>query len=373
MDFSYTPEQEALRGLARQVLDDHATVQRLVHVEADPERIDRVLWQALGRAGLLGVCIPEEHGGSGLGLADVCILLEEVGRAVAPVPVLSTLVLGALPVAEFGSAEQKSRLLPGVASGDCVLTAALTEPNTRDLTAPTTRAVAEDGAWVLDGVKICVPAAAGAAAVLVPASTDAGVGIFLVDPHDPAVRLEPMEITTREIQYRMTLGEVRVLASECLGSVAEGGHILRWLVDRATVALCAMQVGVCEQALRMTAEHTSTRQQFDRPLAAFQAVAQRAADAYIDTEAIRLTTQAATWALSTGEPAHREIAVAKFWAADGGQRVVHAAQHLHGGVGVDLTYPLHRYFVWAKQIELSLGGATDQLLRLGAILAGEAA
>jgi len=373
VDFSYTSDQEALRSLARQVLKDHATPERLERVEADPDRVDRTLWQALGRAGLLGVCIPETHGGSGLGFAEVCILLEEVGRTVAPVPVLSTLVLGALPVAEFGSAEQRARLLPGVAGGDTILTAALTEPNNRDVTAPVTRAVSEDGTWTLDGVKICVPTAADAATVLVPATTDAGVGMFLVDPRDPAVRLQRMEITTREVQYRMTLDSVRVPASDSLGPVAEGGQVLRWLVDRATVALCAMQVGVCEQALRMTAEHTSTRQQFDRPLAAFQAVAQRAADAYVDTEAIRLTTQAAISALSTGEPAHREIAVAKFWAADGGQRVVHAAQHLHGGVGVDLTFPLHRYFVWAKQIELTLGGATDQLLRLGAILAGEAA
>jgi alkylation response protein AidB-like acyl-CoA dehydrogenase len=134
-----------------------------------------------------------------------------------------------------------------------------------------------------------------------------------------------------------------------------------------------MATGVCEEALRMTAEYTKTREQFDRAIATFQAVGQRAADAYIDTEAVRLTALQAMWRLDAGLPAAEEVAIAKFWTAEGGQRVVHAAQHLHGGIGVDRDYPLHRYFLWAKQIELTLGGTTPQLLRLGAMLAAEPA
>ena len=132
-----------------------------------------------------------------------------------------------------------------------------------------------------------------------------------------------------------------------------------------------MMVGVCQEAVRLTAEYTKTRQQFDKPIASFQAVGQRAADAYIDAEAVRLTARQAAWRLDAGMPAAKEIAVAKFWAADGGQRVVHAAQHLHGGIGVDRDYPLHRCFLSAKQIELTLGGATSQLRRLGAMLAAD--
>ena len=119
----------------------------------------------------------------------------------------------------------------------------------------------------------------------------------------------------------------------------------------------------------MTAEYTKTREQFERPIATFQAVGQRAADAYIDTEAIRLTAWQAAWRLSEGLPASDEVAIAKFWAADGGQRVAHAAQHLHGGLGIDVDYPLHRYFQWSKAIELTLGSATRQLVRLGASIA----
>ena len=129
--------------------------------------------------------------------------------------------------------------------------------------------------------------------------------------------------------------------------------------------LAATAVGVCEAALRITAEYTKTREQFERPIATFQAVGQRAADAYIDTEAVRLTALQAAWRITADLPADAEVAIAKFWAADGGQRVVHAAQHLHGGMGVDRDYPVHRYFLWAKHLELTLGGATQQLLALG--------
>ena len=137
-------------------------------------------------------------------------------------------------------------------------------------------------------------------------------------------------------------------------------------------AVCATQTGVCEEALAITARYVSEREQFGSKLGTFQAVGQRVADAYIDTEAIRLTSLQATWRLSEGLDAHDELMTAKFWAAEGAQRVVHAAQHLHGGIGMDLDYPIHRYFLWAKELELTLGGATAQLLRLGASIAEEA-
>jgi len=364
MDLSYTADQESLRALARRVLADHATPRRIAEVEASEERIDRTLWAALARAGLLGLSVPEEQGGSGLGIVDLCILLEEVGRAVAPVPVHATLVLGALPIAEFGSPEQRRRLLPGVVSGELLLSGALAEPRNPDPLAPVTRAIADGDSWRLDGVKLAVPAAPLSAAIVVPAAIDGGgAGLFLADPQGQGVTLEPQEMTNRELDHLVRLD------GACGDPLGGGSDALAWLVRRATVGLCAMQVGVTERALRMTAEYTSTREQFGRPLSAFQAVSQRAADAYVDVEGIRLTTLAAAWRLAEGLDADDSIAIAKFWAAEGGQRVVHAAQHLHGGVGVDVSYPLHRSFLWAKQLELSLGGGTEQLLRLGAMIA----
>lgn len=365
MDFSYTPEQEELRALARRVIGDRATPRRLEEVERSGDRVDRELWASLAGAGLAGACVPGEYGGGGLGLVELALLLEEVGRAVAPVPAYPTLVLGALPVAEFGSPAQRERLLPGVASGELLLSGALAEPRNPDPLSPATFARRDGEGWRLDGVKLGVPLGPAAAAVVVPARTEDGARLFLVDPDVEGVALEPFETTNRELHYVMTLEGAAVTAGDALGN----GGALPWLVRRATVAICAMQLGVTGRALRMTAEYTATRHQFGRPLAAFQAVSQRAADAYIDVEAIRLTTLAALWHLSEGCEADESIAIAKFWAAEGAQRVVHAAQHLHGGVGVDVTYPLHRYFTWAKQLELTLGGGSEQLLRLGAMLA----
>jgi hypothetical protein len=374
VDFSFSEEQEALRGLARQILEDRFTPERLKEIErADDLRFDRSTWLELAKANLLGVGLPENVGGSGLGFLEVAILLEEVGRTVAPLPVYPTLVLGALPIARFGSAGLREEVLGGVVRGETILTAALVE-NGADPYHPVSVARRDGSAWVLEGTKTCVPAGLIADRVLVPAATpDGGVGIFVVDPAQPGVSRARQDTTTGIPEATLELGGVRVDEQAVLVGPDEGGAALQWVIERATAGLCAMAVGVCDRALRMTAEYTKTREQFDRPIATFQAVGQRAADAYIDTEAIRLTAWQAVWRLSEELPASEEVAVAKFWAAEGGQRVVHAAQHLHGGIGVDRDYPLHRYFLWAKWIELTLGGATRQLLRLGSMLAAEPA
>jgi 3-oxocholest-4-en-26-oyl-CoA dehydrogenase beta subunit len=363
MDFAFTPEQEALRELARQVLEDHVTHERLTRIEATPERIDRETWGRLAETRLLGTAIPEAHGGAGLGFTELCLLLEQVGRTVAPIPAWPTLVLGALPIAAFGSDAQQRAWLPPIASGEAILTAALVEPDGDDPAAPSTTARRDGALWRLDGVKTCVPAAGVATRVLATARADDGVGLFLLDPAGSGVTRERQVATSREIQARLALAGAR---AERVGG---DDAAVAWLVERAVVGLCAMQVGVTDGALRMTADYTTKREQFGKPIASFQAVHQRAADAYVDTQAIRLTTWQAAWRLDAGRPASVEVAIAKFWASEGAHRVTYAAQHLHGGIGVDIDYPVHRYYLWSKQIELTLGSQTRQLARLGADLA----
>ena len=372
MDFSLTEEQEATRDLARQILSDRVTHERLKELEAGGEGFDRDTWSELAKAGLLGIALPEDAGGSGLGFVALCLLLEEIGRTVAAVPVLPTVVLGALPIAQFGTDAQRQQYLPGVVSGDTVLTAALVETGTDPLH-PTTTARRDGDGWRVDGVKTLVPAGLITDRILVQAAAgdDGAIVVLIVDPSASGVTRERQDTTSGIPQARIELDAVHVPASDVLGDAESGAAIVDWMVERANAAMCSIATGVCEQALHMTAEYTKTREQFERPIATFQAVGQRAADAYIDTEAIRLTALQAAWRLEEGLPAAAEVAVAKFWAADGGQRVVHAAQHLHGGIGVDRDYPLHRYFLWAKELELTLGGATPQLLTLGAILAAE--
>jgi 3-oxocholest-4-en-26-oyl-CoA dehydrogenase beta subunit len=193
--------------------------------------------------------------------------------------------------------------------------------------------------------------------------------VSLVTPDAAGVHLTRETAVTGEPQWTARFDGVAVDAEALVGGPEQGAEIVAWISDRMAAAICATQTGVCEEALAITARYVSEREQFGSKLGTFQAVGQRVADAYIDTEAIRLTALQATWRLSEGLDAHDELMTAKFWAAEGAQRVVHAAQHLHGGIGVDLDYPIHRYFRWAKVLELTLGGASPSLLRLGASLA----
>jgi acyl-CoA dehydrogenase len=209
-------------------------------------------------------------------------------------------------------------------------------------------------------------------AVLVPARVEPGsVAVFIVETGAAGVSRERQPVNTGQVEAVITLAGATVGPEALLGSVEDGASIIGWLVQRTTAAVALAQAGAAAAALALVAEYTKTREQFGKPIATFQAVGQRAADAYVDTEAIWLTAWQAAWRLAADLPSDKEVAVAKFWAADGGQRVVHAAVHLHGGVGVDRDYPLHRYFLMTKHFELTLGGATDQLLQLGAILAAE--
>jgi len=204
--------------------------------------------------------------------------------------------------------------------------------------------------------------------MLVPAATPPDVTVFLVTPADEGVTVQPQRVTGGSAG-RVVLDAVQVGADRVLGSPAAGREITGWLLDRATVGLCAIQLGVVERTLEMTAEYARNRVQFGKPIGGFQAVAQRLADGYIAVEAVRLTMWQAAWRLSAGLPSDTEIATAKFWASDAGHRVAHTAVHVPGGVGIDTDYPLHRYFVAAKQCEFTLGGATTQLRRIGAALA----
>lgn len=373
MDFTLSDEQSAVAELAAQILSERSTPERVREVEADPsgDWFDRSLWSELAKADLIGLCLPEAHGGGGFGLFELALILEQVGRNVAPVPLYATVALGAMPLARFGTEAQQAAWLPGVVAGDVVLTAALSEGGDGLAPAvPATTAVRSGEGWSLSGTKVLVPSAHLARRVLVPARTGDGTSsVFLVDPGADGVVAERNVSSNLEPLTTLTFHNVAVGDDDVVGEVDGGAEVTAWIEQRGIAALCALQAGVCEAALRITAGYTSERRQFGSPIATFQAVAHRAADAYIDTEAVRLTARQAAWRLDAGMDAAEELAIAKFWAADGAHRVTHAAQHLHGGIGVDLDYPVHRTFRWARHLELSLGGGTAHLRRLGALLA----
>ena len=371
MDFALSSEQEAIRDLARKLFSERCSDERIRALERSGEWFDRELWAELVKTHLAALTLPEDVGGGGFGMFEAALVLEELGRHLAPAPLFATLVLGGLPVARFGSEAQRRRWLAPAASEGLVLTAALVEAASADPARPRVTARRAGGSWRLDGVKECVPAGTLAALLLVPARTPDGVGVFLVEPGGPGVRIEPQLATNREPLGRLVLTDAELAEDALLGDAQSGAAIVDWLLDHALVGLCAIQLGVAQEALRRTAEYTRTRKQFGRPIAAFQGVALRAADAYIDLEAMRATLEQAAWRVSAGLPARAEVAAAKWWACRGGQRVVHTAQHLHGGIGADVDYPIHRFFLWSKQLDVTLGGASRQLARLGALLADE--
>ncbi len=367
MDFALNEEQQAVADLARQILVDRVDSTRLTKIEEQGEWFDRGTYTELANAGLLGVGLAEDVGGGGRGLVEVAQLLEAQGESVAPLPLLPT-GLAAMAIDRFGDDSLRRRWLPGVIDGSTVLSVALQEYLDDDLLAPTTRAEPDGEGWRLDGTKVCVEFAEQAERTLVGASTPDGPAVFLVDPAADGVTLTPGVSTRDEPVHEMALSAA--LADGMLGHPSADAETLRWIVDRAVALVCATQVGVVEAALRMTAEYTSEREQFGRKIATFQAVTQREADAYIGVAAIRLCTYQAVWRLSEGLPSEEELAVAKWYASDAAQQVAHAAQHLHGGIGVDVDYPLYRYTLWNKHLETSLGAGTAQLRKLGALLAG---
>jgi alkylation response protein AidB-like acyl-CoA dehydrogenase len=368
MDFTLGEEHVLVRDLAREILTRETTPELLKAVEAEGAAHSPALWSQLAAANLLGIAVPEALGGMGLSLLELCALLQETGRAVAPVPALASLALAGLPLARAGTQAQRERWLPALARGEAILTAALVDAGAADPAAPATRARREGAGFRIDGEKTGVPVASDAQLVLVPAATDSGPRIFLLDPRAPGVRILKRLASGRRPAFDLCFSSAA--AQDVLGGEGfDAGELLRWLDDVALVAIAATQIGVSERALEITAGYVKQRVQFGAPIGSFTAVQHRCADAWIDLEALRWTTWRAGWKLARGEDAHREALVAKFWAADAGARIATATQHLHGGMGVDLDYPVHRYFLWSKALELEHGGAARQLVRLGRDLA----
>jgi len=359
VDFDLTEDQRDLDGLAAELLGRETVTERLEAHEKSGAAYDLAAWKALAQAGLLGIALPEEAGGAGLGSVELAVVLRAIGAHVAPVPAYASLALAAVPIGRHGSAAQKALLAP-VADGETVLTGAIREPGDEVRTTAT-----RDGdGWLLDGIKTFVPYATAAAKILVPARTETGIRVFLVGPEQ--VELAPHPASTGEPMSRIALIGVRVGADDVLGDGA-------WdtLRRSAIAGAVATASGVVDGALKLTTEYVKTRQQFDRALAEFQAVTMQIGDVYIAKRAIDVAMWAAVWRLDQDAPDIDEVlSIAAYNAADPVVKALYTCQHLHGGIGLDVTYPLHRYFAWAKHYAHLLGGAETQLDALGAQLIG---
>lgn len=363
MDFSYSQEQRDLRDTAARLLTQRFTDEFRKSFSRGGAAFDEPLWSAFAAAGLLGAAIGTARGGSGLGLSELCLMLEEQGRTLAVIPLLETLVLGALPLERFGRAHHHE-LLRQVAAGTLILTAAMEEPGGTELPSLQTRAEPAGAGFRLAGMKTCVPYAQQAGYFLVVALAHDQPRVFVVPRAAAGVSIQAQRGTSSTPQGLVTFSDVLVPAADVLGA-DDDGTVATWLLEHGRVGICALQLGVAQEALRRAVAYTSERRQFGRPLGSFQAVQHRLADCYIDIEALRSAYLRAVWALDAQLPAAAEVLAAKWWAAQCGHRVTHAVQHVHGGLGADIEYPVHAFFLRAKELELALGGALASLAGIG--------
>ncbi|ORV11300.1 acyl-CoA dehydrogenase family protein [Mycobacterium celatum] len=359
MDFSTTEAAVDLGGLVDTIIDAVCTPEHQRELDGLEQRFDRELWRKLVDADILSAAAPESLGGGGYGVLEQTAVLVALGRGLAAVPYLESVVLGAGALARFGSAELQQEWGAPAVSGEKILTVAV-DGEMGD--GPVQAARSGDG-YRLTGSRTQVGYGPVADGFLVPAETDSGTAVFLVSAEEaPITRLETTGLGS--------VGHVRLDGVEVGDARRIGGDdVLSWISTRASLGRSAFQLGVLDRGLQLTAEYARTREQFDRPIGSFQAVSQRLADGYIDVKGLRLTLTEAAWRVSEDLPAGNEVATAAFWAAEAGHRLAHTIVHVHGGVGIDIDHPVHRYFLAAKQTEFALGGATGQLLRIGRELA----
>lgn len=364
MDFRTTEASEDLGGLVRTIVDSVCTPEHQRDLDGLEERFDRDLWAKLIEADVLSAAAPEALGGGGFGVLEQVAVLAALGRQMAAVPYLESAVLGAGALAAFGAeAIQQQWAVPAV-KGEKIITVAL-DGEMGD--GPVRAQPSGAGGYRLTGSRTQVPYGPVADAFLVPAEADSGTKVFLVASDDAGVKVASLDTTGHGSVGQLQLQDVEVDGARTVGE--QGDAVVAWLTTRATLGRSAFQLGVVERALELTAAYAREREQFDRPIGSFQAVSSRLADGYIDVKALRLTVTQAAWRLSEDLPAEIDVNTAAFWAAEAGHRVAHTTVHVHGGVGIDIDHPVHRYFLAAKQIEFAVGSATGQLLRIGTELA----
>jgi alkylation response protein AidB-like acyl-CoA dehydrogenase len=392
VDFELDESLRELRGLAAELLGREVTADRLAEHERGGGAFDTATWRAMAGSGLIGCCLPEDIGGAGAGALGLAVLLREMGARVAPVPLYPTVALGGLPVAAHGTAAQRKLLGRHVDAGR-VLTAAIREPDGIDPADPRALARRAGDGYVLDGVKIAVPYAREAAWILVPARVEgAGVGVFMVAPaappaaagHGRGAAITTYPASTGEPLARIDLTGLRVGADDLVGGAA-AGRAAATLRRYALAGAAATVSGVLAGALELTTEHVKTREQFGRPLAAFQAVTMQISDVYIAKRTLDVAMWAAVWRLAEDGPGtafatgvadgtdgagetDERLALAAYVLCGRALEALHTCQHLHGGVGLDVTYPLHRFFGWAKHYAHLLGGAEAQLETIGGLV-----
>jgi 3-oxo-4-pregnene-20-carboxyl-CoA dehydrogenase alpha subunit len=386
MDFNRGEAELEVARLAAQVLGaagrdtPTATPSGEEPLKQAPQDLDSATWKELGQAGLLALALPASLGGDGLGVREVAALLTEVGRHAARIPALATLALGVLPVTRCAPPDVQKQLLAGVATGETILTAAIREQSEPMPRTPTTTAELSAGTGTVTGVKLGVPYAAAARWILVPARVaGGGTAVVVVEPDAKGVSCQRTHTSSGLPEYTLRLEQAavaHVLSDDSAVSgtaersarpgEARAGDAVLELSRLGVAGACCVADGALAAALDLTTAYIRTREQFGRPLATFQAVAQQIADVYVTARILHLATLSACWRLDAGLDASNDVDVAGYWLAEHAPIALRTCHHLHGGIGMDVTYPLPRYSALITDLVSQVGGASYRLDLLGA-------
>ena len=357
LDLDFTEEQDMLRDMVRGICAQLAPLEVVRALEDDPDGIARDLWAQFGELGINGLMIPEEYGGSGMGLLEGVVVYEEIGRALAPVPHFVSCVLAAGALLKAGSAEQKSAWLPGLASGDIVFTTAWLEPGNGYSPRGVQLTATPDGdEFVLDGSKMHVTFAQAADQLLVLARTgdaDTDIDLFLVPADAGGITLDQRMSISSDTQYRVDFHGVRVPAAGRIGMAGTGWATWEAVMHEAVILASAQATGGAEYALEITAQYSKDREQFDKALAEFQAISHYLANAKTELDGAKLLVYEAAWAHSVGTDLTRLAPMAKLFTGKVYRDITAMAQQVFGGVGFTLEYDIQLYFRRAKQLQLS--------------------
>ncbi len=363
MDLGLDEQQELLKNFARDFLEKECPEQVVREMEEDEKGYSPELWKKMAQQGWMGLIIPEKYGGTDMNICELVVLLEEFGRALVPGPFISTVVLAGATIADAGTEEQKQQYLPKIASGELIMTLALTEPSakwTADGVALTAKK--DGGDYVLNGTKLFVPDAHVTDYMVVAARTggsgEDGITLFLVDSKSAGIKYEVLKTIASDKQCEVVFENVKAPAANMLGAEGKGWPIIERTKKLATVAASAYLVGLSQMDFDVTLNYAKERVQFGRPIGSFQAIQHKLADAVIDVDGSRFITYKAAWSLQEGEPdADLMISMAKAWTSDASRRVVAHGQQIHGGIGFTKEYKIQLYFRRQKWMELMWGDA----------------
>lgn len=374
MDILPSEEEQLLKNAAREFLEAEVSTALVREMELDEIGYPPGLWRQMADLGWLGLAAPEEYGGQGLPLTYLGLVMEELGRTLAPVPMHSTMV-AALTIAEAGTEAQKRELLPAVCRGDMVLTWAVTERDPRLIPAAVAQPAEPDGdGWALNGVKMFVDNANVAGRCLTavrtaPASEGcAGISLFIVNLHGAGVSQTPLVTIAKDKQSRVTFAGARVGRADLVGELHQGWPIVERMLERATALLCCQMVGATRKDAEMAIEYAKNRVAFGRPIGAFQSIQHLCADMLLFTDGAQLLTYEALWKMDQGLPAGVEVSQAKAFANEKCEAVVRSSQVIHGGIGFMMEFDLH---LWLRRVSawtMRLGTTFEHRARIASAL-----